>query len=54
MTFQHRGSRPEEGIFGNQGPISWEIGPQLGKDLTELSTVKGRGLITWKPWTGGN
>ena len=23
----NKGSRPEEGLFSNQGPISWEIGP---------------------------
>ena len=26
----------------------------IGKDPTELSTIKGKGLITWRPWTGEN
>ena len=26
----------------------------IGKDPTELSTVKGRGFITWRPWMGEN
>ena len=26
----------------------------IGKDLTELSTVRGKGPTTWKPWTRAN
>ena len=36
---------------------SWEVMGSyglIGKDLTELSTVKGKGPTTWKPWTGGS
>ena len=30
---------------------SWGL---IGKDLTELSTVRNKDPTTWKPWTGGN
>ena len=38
--------QPKTQLMGN-----WAL---IGKDPTELSTVKGKDLTTWRPWTGEN
>ena len=38
--------QPKTQLMGN-----WAL---IGQDHTELSTVKGKDLTTWRPWTGEN